>query len=211
MSSQLLNIFNNDITINKIKNLLPYLFQIAEIESSRAGKIGMQVGSVRENIVVALLAHIFGTENIDTDIPITEPETDAVLFGEPVSVKTITGTLAGVKLTWTVDPPKAKEFLNSYYPSCDILLVQIKWGAVGAFHFIPKEVQVDVFNTIGREKYLKLPKEGTNPRGVEITKEALSLATSDNRARAIPILWEKQDIKFNVYERWLKLWEENSA
>jgi hypothetical protein len=210
VSHQLLDIFTNEITIKKIKARLPYLFQIAEIESSRAGKIGMQVGSVRENIVVALLAHIFGTENIDTEIPITEPETDAVLFGKPLSIKTITGTLGGVKLIWTVDSQKAREFFTDYYPSCDVLLVQIIWGATGAFYYIPKEVQIDVFNTIGRERYLKLPKQGTNPRGVEITEEALTRAIRDNRARTIPISWEKREVKFNLYERWIKLWEENS-
>jgi len=32
---------------NLIQEKLPKLFQLAELESSRAGKIGMEVGSVR--------------------------------------------------------------------------------------------------------------------------------------------------------------------
>jgi len=208
MAGRLLEIFSDENLIRLIKEKLPYLFQIAEKESSRAGKIGMQVGSVRENIVVALLAHKFGIDNIDTNIPITEPEVDAIVCGEPVSVKTITGNLTGVKLIWTVDAEKALEFFNSYYPKYDILLVQIKWMTAGGIFYIPKEVQIQVFSDIGREKYLKLPKQGTNPRGVEITEEALTKAVKDSRTRAIPIHWQRRDIEFNLYERWLKLWEE---
>ncbi|MGQ9702784.1 MAG: ThaI family type II restriction endonuclease, partial [bacterium] len=161
--------------MEKIKRRLPYLFQLAELESSRAGKIGMEVGSVRERIIVALLIYKFGKANVETEIPITEPEVDVKLFGEPVSIKTITGkSLGGVKLIWTVDAQKAKEFHKSYYPRCDILLVQINWNDIGGFYYIPLATQKSLFDKIGRENYIKLPKPGTNPRGVEITKEALS-------------------------------------
>jgi len=39
--------------------------------------------------------------------------------------------------------------------------------------------QKRIFDRIGRERYIKLPKPGTNPRGVEITKEALSSLVED--------------------------------
>lgn len=41
MSNYLIEIFENEKLIEKIKERLPYLFQLAELESSRAGKIGM--------------------------------------------------------------------------------------------------------------------------------------------------------------------------
>jgi hypothetical protein len=54
--------------------------------------------------------------NVETKIPITKPEVDAKLFGNPISIKTITGKgLSGVKLIWTVDAQKAKEFQDNYY------------------------------------------------------------------------------------------------
>lgn len=89
MSSRLIEIFEDEKLIDKIKRRLPYLFQLAELESSRAGKTGMEAGSVREKINVALLIYKFGEANVETGIPIAEPEVDAKLFGEPVSVKTI--------------------------------------------------------------------------------------------------------------------------
>lgn len=179
MSSRLAEIFEDKELVNRIKNKLPYLFQIAELESSRAGKIGMEVGSLRERIIIALLIYKFGEENVETEIPITEPEVDVKLFGKPISIKTITGKgFSGVKLIWTVDTQKAREFRETYYPRCDILLVQINWGGVGGFYYIPVEAQQKLFDRIGRNKYIKLPKPGTNPRGVEISRKALSALES---------------------------------
>lgn len=60
----LAQLFEDGETVRRVKNRLPYLFQLAELESSRAGKAGMQVGSVRENILVALLIYKFGEEII---------------------------------------------------------------------------------------------------------------------------------------------------
>jgi len=91
-SNRLVEIFENRKLTEKIKRRLPYLFQLAESESSRAGKIGMEVGSLRERIIVALLIHIFGKENITTEIPITKPEVNVRIFNESVSIKTIQHT-----------------------------------------------------------------------------------------------------------------------
>lgn len=175
MSSRLIEIFGDEKLIAKIKRRLPYLFQLAELESSRAGKTGMEVGSLRERIIVALLIYKFGEVEVETEIPITEPEVDAKLCGEPISIKTITGkSFGGVKLIWTVDAQKSKEFGENYYPYCDILLLQINWNDVGGFYYIPLEVQKRLLDGIGRQNYIKLPKPGTNTRGVEITKEDLA-------------------------------------
>jgi len=118
-------LFEDEEVVARVKQRLPYLFQLAELESSRAGKVGMQVGSIRENVIVALLMYKFGEENVETEIPITEPEVDAKLFGEPVSIKTITGSFSGVKMIWTVDAEKAKEFRENYYPTVDTMFLQL--------------------------------------------------------------------------------------
>jgi hypothetical protein len=202
--------FEDEELVEKIKRRLPHLFQLAELESSRAGKTGMEVGSIRERIIVALLIYKFGEANVETEIPITEPEVDAKLFREPVSVKTITGKgFGGVKLIWTVDAQKAKEFSESYYPHCDILLVQINWDDLGGFYYIPLEIQGRLFDKMGSQNYIKLPKAGTNPRGVEITKEALSGLVENNESRRIVINWQRTKIEFNSYKRWVDLWRED--
>ena len=44
MSSKLIEIFEDAKLINRIKNKLPYLFQLAELESSRVEKLGWELG-----------------------------------------------------------------------------------------------------------------------------------------------------------------------
>ena len=211
MSNRLIEeIFEDEKLVKRIKNKLPYLFQLAELESSRAGKIGMEVGSLRERIIIALLIYKFGEANVETEIPITEPEVDVRLFGKPISIKTITGkAFSGVKLIWTVDAQKAREFHETYYPRCDILLIQINWGNTGGFYYIPLEAQRKLFDRIGRGGYIKLPKPGTNPRGVEITKDALSTLVKDDLSRVIKITWQKTKIDYNPYKRWVDYWRED--
>ena len=210
MPSHLEEIFKDNKLTDKIKKRLPRLFHLAELESSRAGKIGMEVGSLRERIIVALLIYKFGKANVETEIPITEPEVDMQLFGQPISVKTITGKgFGGVKLIWTVDAQKAKEFRENYYPHCDILLIQINWNDMGGFYYIPVEVQKRLLDSVGKEEYIKLPKPGTNPRGVEITKKALSTLIKDKGTDVIEIHWRRTRIDYDPFKRWVDYWMED--
>jgi len=209
MNSRIVEIFHDKNLVEKIKNKLPYMFQLAELESSRAGKVGMEVGSLRERIIISLLIYKFGEENVDTELPITESEVDVKLFNEPISIKTVTGKkLTGIKLIWTVDRKKVLDFFNSYYPTCDVLLIQINWNNKGGFYFIPLEAQIEVFENIGRKNYIKTPKVGTNPRGVEFSSKAIDKLINHSKTLVIPIQWNKQEIKFNAYRRWLELWKE---
>ena len=207
MIEEIKPLFEDEKTVERIKSRLPELFNIAELESQRAGKIGMEVGTIRERILSALLIYRFGEENVKTDIPTTEAELDVLLFGKPISIKTITGKgVAGVKLIWTVDAAKAKEFSENYNPSCNILFSHINWENGGGLYFIPIEVQIEVLEKIGKENYIKLPKEGTNPRGVEMHGDAMKILTVDKRTLCIPIDWKREKIDFNAFERWVDHW-----
>lgn len=205
MVSSLAEIFEDKNLVDRIRKRLPYLFQLAELESSRAGRVGMEVGSLRERILIALLVHKFGEQNVGTDIPITEREIDVKLFGHSVSIKTITG-LGGVKIIWTVDPQKAREFRETYTPKCDILLIQIKWNGIGGFFYIPLEVQQRIFKEMGRQRYIKLPKAGTNPRGVEFNREALLRLMRNPNTKSIEINWYRSRIEYKPYQRWVDYW-----
>lgn len=209
MDKSLIELFSDEIIVTKIKKRLPYLFQIAELESSRDGKIGMEVGSLREKVIIALLIYKFGEDNIHTSVPITKAEIDVIVFNNPVSIKTITGkNLGGIKLIWTVDANSALEFMNYYVPSCDMILVNIIWNDEGSFYYIPIEVQRETFKKLGKEKYIKLPKPGTNPRGVEMSKDALVALVNHKLTKRIPINWIKSEIEYRPYERWVELWSE---
>lgn len=204
---RLAEIFEDEELKDKIRNTLPYLFRLAELEVSRAGKIGMEVGTFRERILVALLIYKFGKENVETEIPITEYAVDVKLFGEPISVKTFTGS-GGVKAIWTVNAKRAREFLEGYQPKCDMLIAHVKWGKTGGLYYIPLEVQLEVFNQMGRERYLKLPKIGTNPRGVEFSREALRKLMNHPKTKVIKINWQRPKVKYDPYEKWVTYWRE---
>ena len=51
--STLVELFCDPVLQAQIRSKLPYLFRIAELESSRDGIIGMEVGSQRERILIA--------------------------------------------------------------------------------------------------------------------------------------------------------------
>lgn len=202
-------LFSEPKIVNKIKSRLPYLFRIAELESSRAGKIGMQVGSLREKILVALLIYKFGEESVQSDIPITEREVDVILSKKPISIKTCSSrTFSGVKLIWTVDAQSVANFATDYYPSCDMLFVHINWENEGGFYLFPTEVQREVFDEVGRDSYIKILREGTNNRGVELRGAAIAKMIEHPNIKCIKINWQKSNIEYHPFKRWVDLWSE---
>jgi len=207
MDKNILNLFSEVEIVKKVQTKLPKLFQIAELESQRAGKVGMEVGSIRERIIVSLLIYKFGEENVETELPITEPEVDVKLFGHPISIKTKSGSgYSGVKLIWTVDAQNALEFQNTYVPSCDMIYIQINWGNTGGLFYFPLNIQLEIFNNLGRDNYIKLPSLGTNPRGVEMSSKAMQKLLEHSDIYKIKIDWKKEEIKFNAFKRWIDLW-----
>jgi len=50
MSSKMIEIFEDKKLVEKIRKQLPYLFHLVELESSKVGQIGMEVGSLWERI-----------------------------------------------------------------------------------------------------------------------------------------------------------------
>ena len=89
-----------------------------------------------------------------------------------------------------------------------MIFIQINWKNGGGFYLIPKEVQLEVLKRIGRQSYIKLPKAGTNPRGVELTGQALQELVQHNQTIGIPINWKKEIIDFKPFKRWIELWEQ---
>lgn len=64
-------LFDDQQVVRQIRQKLPRLFLLAELESQRNGKVGMEVGSVREKILIALLMYKFGLDRVNTGIAIT--------------------------------------------------------------------------------------------------------------------------------------------
>ncbi|MDT7879737.1 MAG: ThaI family type II restriction endonuclease [Candidatus Hydrothermia bacterium] len=218
--NMLFQLFEDDKMIEKIRRKLPYMFFIAEIEMSKSGKVGMEVGTLREQILIALLIYKFGYENVKLN-PIANENFDLELYGKPVSIKTIKKILpkrikkfsgSGIKLVWTVDWEKVENFYRNYEPRSEIILVEVSWYKNGGLYYIPLEVQREIFEEIGRDRYLYRHKKGTNPRGVEISNEGIKMLIEHPQAKKIDIFWEKPeigaDIIYKPYQRWVELWAE---
>jgi len=209
MDNNLIRLFNDKEMIKRIQVKMPILIQQADIENSRGGSIGMEVGFDRERIIIALLMYYFGEQYVDTNIPTNEAEIDVKLFDNPISIKTISNnSFSGVKLNWTVDQAKANEFSSNYKPNYDMLFLKISWEREGGFYYLPVKAQMDIYSSLDRF-YLKLPKPGTNPRGGEISSMALKLVCNHRDSILIPINWQKQNITFNQFTRWIDLWAQD--
>ena len=130
----------------------------------------------------------------------------------PLSIKTITTNgkkWSSIKLITTVDAKKAIDFKNAYNPSCDMLVAKIQWNSEGKLLLFSKESQSKILKEIGKDRYIKLPKENTNARGVEISEEALSLLESCQDTRCIDINFNREKIDYReVYTKWLDAWRE---
>jgi len=87
-----------------------------------------------------------------------------------------------------------------------MIYIQINWGNTGGLFYFPLNVQIEIFNSLGRENYIKLPSLGTNPRGVEMSAKALQKLLEHNNIYKIKIDWKKEEIKFNAFKKWVDLW-----
>lgn len=202
--------FKNKQNKKKIQQKTPILFHLAEEESKRAGKIGMEVGVLRERAIVSMFIHFLGEQNVRVDVPTTQAELDVYVASVPISIKTITvsnkNNFSGVKASWTVDKIKVQQFVQEYKPSCSLVFTQVNWSNQGGLYYVPLKVQQELFNNTSKADYFKLPKEGTNPRGIEYQAKALETLCKHKDSICIEINWERPSIKVNVYERWVDIW-----
>ncbi len=203
------DMFNDHQTVSKIQSKLPTLFKLAELESTRGGKIGMEVGTIRERILISLLRYYFGKNDVNINIPITDKETDVIVLGTPISIKTKTKSLSGVKIVWTVDWEMSEKFIKAYKPSTAILFALIDWNKeIDGLLFIPLDVQQQMFDEMKLD-YFKGIKHGTNPRGVEFSQDAMQRMICHSNTPSIKIKWEYNEIEFDIYEKWDQYWNED--
>ena len=189
-----------------IKSKLPKLFEIAEVESTRGGKIGMEVGILRERVLTSFFISKVGEDNVDSDSSATENSKDVQVNGDDISIKTFTGSgYSGVKIFWTSDTESAKRVMDTYTPKFDLIVANINWGSnKGGLYYVDKQNQRQGMDSDGRNKFLKIS-SGSNNRGITYGTDVLKKLLNHENTLKIEIDWVKTNEKFNIFERWVKL------
>lgn len=189
-----------------IKSKLPKLFEIAEVESTRGGKIGMEVGILRERVLTSFFISKVGEDNVVSDSSATENSKDVQVNGDDISIKTFTGSgYSGVKIFWTSDTESAKRVMDTYTPKFDLIVANINWGSnKGGLYYVDKQTQRQVMDSVGRNKFLKIS-SGSNNRGITYGTDVLKKLLNHENTLKIEIDWVKTNEKFNIFERWVKL------
>jgi hypothetical protein len=189
-----------------IKSKLPKLFEIAEVESTRGGKIGMEVGILRERVLTSFFISKVGEDNVDSDSSATENSKDVQVNGDDISIKTFTGSgYSGVKIFWTSDTESAKRVMDTYTPKFDLIVANINWGSnKGGLYYVDKQTQRQVMDSVGKDKFLKIS-SGSNNRGITYGTDVLKKLLNHENTLKIEIDWVKTNEKFNIFERWVKL------
>lgn len=194
----------------KIQRGLPTLFNLVELENRRGKRLGMEVGTARERVLIALFMYVYGTENVELP-PANSPERDILVNKQPLSMKTKSGPgFSGVKIDWGSDRDKIDVFLKSYLPSSHLLYVNVTWGRTGNLFLIPKGVQEEVLRKLTIHKYAKTPHPGTNNRGVAIFAQAMKCLLKHPDTRSLPIDWKRDKSSLDeavLYYRWMVLWD----
>ena len=60
------------------------------------------------------------------------------------------------------------------------------------------------------KNYLRLPKQGTNPRGVEFSRAAVDAMLAHEKTIKIQINWKKEKIEYDIYKCWVDYWSNKS-
>lgn len=196
--------FENIEFVNLVKSKLPKLFRLAELETMRGGKIGMEVGVLRERILTAFIIKCFGKENVKSDFSSTENSKDVKVFEDVLSIKTFTNNgFGGVKVFWASDNESVKKAVENYRPQNHLLISNIKWGKTdNGIFLIPLDVQNEILEHNGILKYLKI--NTGNNRGISFHTETFKSLLSHPNTKKIQIDWNLPILNFDVYDRWIQ-------
>ena len=184
---------------------LPLAFAIVKKEMPPGNPA---VGLLREDAIIGFLMNKLGETNVQKASSGTDRGYDLIVYGQRLSIKTVTGK-GDIKVLWTADTSRVQDEISRIYsPEYDILLVRIHWGKnEKSLFYIPNDVQLEIMERLGRENYLKVA-SGTNHRGIAINSDATNQLLEHENTIALEIDWEQPDLDYDPIERWRRFWAE---
>lgn len=199
MTDLLVNLLNNPQYVSLIQKKLPPAFQTVENEL----KGNPAVGLLREQVILGMLIALLGNDDINIPGSGVEADIDCYVDKQPLSIKTVSYA-GGVRLKWTSNAVKAREFIQMYRPLSDLLIVRIVWGNSGSLRYIPLSSQEAVFQKL-EAQYLDYRGQ-TNTRGVNLSAEAEALLNHHPDSITLPILWQRSETVVNPVDKWVEYW-----
>lgn len=192
--SEVADAFDAPSFIERIKKQLPKLFREAREEAKEINNTFI-VGNFRKQKLKTLLIEHFGKENIEFFSSSILPGVDMKIHSHPVSIKTITENNA-LKVIWGSDRKKMIEKMEEYSPPSNIILARINWEMKERYQpcglfWIPIKAQLNLIKSMGIDNYFRPPKEGTNSRGVPLSKLAFRALLKDTNTKRIEVNWRK--------------------
>jgi len=204
MLDQLARLLTDPQYIEIIRQKLPPAFQTVEDEL----KGNPAVGLLREQVILGMLIAFLGEDRIDLVKGGVNPDTDCFVDSEPLSIKTVSLS-GGLRLKWTSNAVKAREFMDTYQPSAHLLVVRVVWGGVGSMRLLPLDSQRRVFKQMGLARYLEY-RGTTNTRGVNLSPQAESALLRDPQAVSLAVSWHRSEATMNPIDKWVTYWRQQS-
>lgn len=201
MSNSIKQLLTSSSYTGVIQQKLPPAFQTVEDEL----KGNPAVGLLREQIILGMLIAFLGESKVKLIQSGVNPDIDCYVDSEPLSIKTVSLS-AGIRLKWTSNAVKAKEFIDSYKPTSHLLVIRIIWGETGVMRFIPLDIQQNIFRQIGVVRYLDY-RGTTNTRGVNLSSEVEQILNQHSQSVSLPILWKKSKTIINPVSKWIDYWQ----
>lgn len=168
-------IFNHFQNRKYIKGLIT-LYQSSQMECSRSSGLTPEVGSSREKDLISSFVSNFEL-NVNYNIT-NDKEEDVIINDLKLSIKhssNKSNTQNGIKIIWTVDSEKRKEFLKNFTFNCNIIIVYVRFSEIldkGELEiiFIKKDKLSEIqYNFKSSDKNIFKCLDG-NSRGVEFDK-----------------------------------------
>lgn len=204
INSCIVDLFNDELKTKKLVTGLPRAFEMAAIELPKGNPA---VGFLREHSITAFFISIFGVDKVEIPDKGNLPRFDIKVCNQELSIKTVTGGSADIKVLWTVDNKKVSEAIDGdYVPDCDMFLTQIYWGKTKeSVFYIPVESQISVYDYLGGSKYLRSA-TNTNNRGISLSKQAKELLLRHADTLRLSVSWDKVGLEYTPYTRWIDFW-----
>ena len=202
MNNLIVKILRSPYFIGNIERKLPPAFEMVGQQTS-----GPEVGGLREAVLIGMFMAFFGDEQVVPNESAVKADIDCYVGDGPLSIKTVTGkALNNVRIKWTVDPEKVREFIDTFKPTCDLLIVRILWEAQGRISYLPLETQQQAYAKLGTGYFDYRP--GTNTRGVNLSRAALESMEKDPKATIVPVQWYRSVEPQPKYDRWVSYWRD---